>query len=146
MRIANHPQVIHTEIMQHYKSAEFDRKLKQLFDETDDYLEEKYGNRYTLHPARAKRGRTSNKAADGLFNIGASFSPGYGSELGRGYVIDVDMVTLAEVPDDVEEEIEDDAVGYIQQLLPRFFPERELKVERDGRTFKIIGNFRLGGV
>ncbi len=132
--------------MEHHKTAEFERKLKQLFDETDDYLEETYGDRYTLHPARAKRGKTANKAADGLFNVGASFSAGYGSEHGRGYIIDVDMVTLSEVPDEVEEEIEEDAVRFIRTRLPVYFPDRELEVERDGRTFKIIGNFNLGSV
>ncbi|MFP4266425.1 MAG: hypothetical protein ACLFQW_00335 [Spirochaetaceae bacterium] len=130
--------------MKHHKSADFDRKLKRLFDEADDYLEDKYGSRYTLHPARSKRGNTANKATDGLFNIGASFTAGYGSEHGRGYVIDVDMVTLTEVPDEAEEEIENDAVEFIRDLLPRYFPERDLRVERDGRTFKIIGNFSLG--
>ncbi len=136
----------YTFVMQHYKSAEFDRKLKKLFDETDDYLEERYGNRYRLHPARPKRGETANKAADGLFNIGASFSAGYGTDLGRGYVIDVDMVTLSEVPDEVEEEIEEEAVRYLRRRLPHYFPEREMQVEKDGKTFKIVGNFALGDV
>jgi hypothetical protein len=132
--------------MEHHRAKEFDRKLKRLFDETDDYLEDSYGDRYTLHPARAERGGTANKASDGLFNVGASFSAGYGSEHGRGYVIDVDMVTLREVPDEVEEEIEEAAVRYIRRRLSHYFPERDLKVERDGRTFKIIGDFRLGTV
>jgi hypothetical protein len=132
--------------MQHHRAAEFDKKLKRLFDETDDYLEETYGDRYTLHPARARRGKTANKAADGLFNVGASFTAGYGSEHGRGYVIDVDMVTLSEVPDDVEEEIEEEAVRFIRSKLPEYFPDRDLEVERDGRTFKITGDLKLGEV
>jgi hypothetical protein len=132
--------------MQHHSSAAFEKKLKRLFDETDDYLEETYGDRYTLHPARAKRGKTSNKAADGLFNIGAAFTAGFGSEHGRGYVIDIDMVTLTEVPDDIEEQIENDAVEFIRKRLPEYFPERKLEVERDGRTFKITGDFKLGTV
>src|SRR6056297_3944083 len=100
--------------MEHHALSSFDKRLKAVFDAADDYLEEKYGSMYPLHPARVKRGATANKETDGLFNIGASFTAGYGSEHGRGYVIDVDMVTLTEVPDEVEEEIEEDAVRYIE--------------------------------
>jgi hypothetical protein len=129
--------------MQHYLEK-FDKKLKNLFDEVDDHLEEKYGDRYPLHPRRARRGMTSNKAHDGLFNVGAAFSAGFGSEHGRGYVLDIDMVTLKDVPGTVEEEIENEAVDFIRRSLPRYFPDRDLRVERDGRTFKIIGDLRLG--
>ncbi len=79
-----------------------------------------------------------------MFNVGASFSAGYGSEHGRGYVLDIDMVTLSDVPDEKEEEIEDDAVQFIRKKLPEYFPDRDLKVRRDGRTFKISGDLSLG--
>lgn len=130
--------------MEHHALSSFDKKLKALFDETDDYLEEKYGGMYPLHPARAERGATANKEADGLFNIGASFSAGYGSTHGRGYVLDVDMVTLSNVSDEKEEEIEEDAVHFIRRRLPHYFPDRDLQVYRDGRTFKISGDLSLG--
>ena len=68
--------------MRHPKINSWDRTLRALFDEVDDYVEEKYGHRYTLHPNRAPRGRTSSKSQDGLFNVGADFSSGYGSALG----------------------------------------------------------------
>ena len=122
----------------------FESRLKNLFDEVDDYLEDKYGNHYPLHPARASRGRTANKETNGLFNVGASFSTGYGSEHGRGYVIDVDMVTLSQVPDEVEEKIEVDAVNFVRRKLPHYFPDRKLEVRRDKRTFKISGDLSLG--
>ena len=80
--------------MWHPKMAEFDDTMKMLFDEVDDYIEDLYGDKYALHPARPLRGETSNPESDGLFNIGAVFTPGYGSELGRGYLIDVSMSTL----------------------------------------------------
>jgi len=131
--------------MQHHLEN-FDRKLKKLFDEVDDYLEDKYGQRYPLHPRRARRGNTSNKASDGLFNVGASFSAGFGSEHGRGYIVDIDMVTLTDVPDEIEEQIEDDAVDFIRKKLPHYFPDRDLEVRRDGRTFKILGDLSLGQV
>ena len=129
-----------------HRSAEFDRTLKALFDDVDDLLEDRYGGRYPLHPNRPSRGSTANKESDGLFNIGASFSPGFGSSSGRGYTIDVEMVTLAHVPDEVEEEIHQVAIEAIRQRLPKFFPNRELDVERDGRIFKIVGDFRLGSL
>jgi hypothetical protein len=115
-------------------------KLKKLFDEIDDELEERFGSLYVLHPARAKRGSTSNKEQDGLFDIGASFSAGFGSETGRGYVVDVDMITLAQVPKEVQGHIEELVVEKIREKLPRFFPGRELQVKRDGNVFKIIGD------
>ena len=70
--------------MWHPKTAEFDSRLKELFDEVDHYIEDRYGHTYSLHPMRPLRGETANPEADGLFNIGALFTPGYGSELGRG--------------------------------------------------------------
>jgi len=130
--------------MEHHALASFDKRLKAVFDAADDYLEEKYGGNYPLHPARAKRGQTANKQSDGLFNVGASFTAGFGSEHGRGYVLDVDMVTLSNVPDEKEEEIEDDAVQFIRGKLAEYFPERDLQVYRDGRTFKITGDLSLG--
>jgi hypothetical protein len=130
--------------MRHPKINSWDRTLRSLFDEVDDYVEEKYGHRYTLHPNRAPRGRTSSKSQDGLFNVGADFSSGYGSALGRGYVIDVDMVTLEEVPGDVREQIEEDVAELVRRKLPEYFPGRELRVTRDGRIYKIHGDFSLG--
>ncbi|MFO7730559.1 MAG: hypothetical protein R6V86_12425, partial [Spirochaetia bacterium] len=64
----------------------------------------------------------------------------------RGYVLDVDMVTLSDVPDKKEEEIEDDAVHFIRAKLAEYFPERDLQVYRDGRTFKITGDLSLGEI
>lgn len=132
--------------MRHPLLTMWEDKLKQLFDAVDDYLEEKYGTKYSLHPRRAKRGTTANKEQNGLFNVGASFSAGYGSALGRGYVIDVNIVTLDQVPDDVEEDILIEVVDKVKQLLPEYFSDRDLDVEKDGRVFKIHGDFTLGAL
>ena len=132
--------------MRHPKLSQWDRQLKALFDEVDDFLEEKYGSLYRLHPNRAPRGRTANKESDGLFNIGADFTAGYGSSLGRGYVIDVDMVTLEDVPDHIREEINEEVVRQVELRLPRFFPDRDLRVSRDGNVYKIHGDFSLGSL
>ena len=130
--------------MRHPLLVEWENKMKQLFDEVDDFLEEKYGHEYPLHPNRAERGKTSNKEHDGLFNVGASFSPGFGSAYGRGYVIDVNMVTLDNIPPAKKEEILSEVVSQVETKLSRYFPERNLSVNKDGKVFKIHGDFQLG--
>jgi len=125
---------------------EFDDRMKKLFDEVDNYIEDIYGGRYDLHPTRPARGQTSNPEADGLFNIGANFTPGYGSALGRGYLIDISMSTLDKVDEGVRREIYEAASGKVKELLPVHFPERKLAVRRDGNHFKIQGDFSLGDV
>jgi hypothetical protein len=132
--------------MWHPKTIEFDNRMKKLFDEVDDYIEDIYGGRYKLHPVRPARGETANPEADGLFNIGANFTPGFGSELGRGYLIDVAMSTLEKVDEDVRREIYEAAAEKVKELLPIHFPERELTVRRDRNHFKIQGDFSLGKI
>ena len=122
----------------------WEAKLRAVFDEIDDALEEKYGRLFPLHPARPRRGTTSSREQDGLFNIGASFTAGYGSRRGRGYVIDVDMVTLSAVPADVRTLVLSDVVAMLRAKLPEAFPNRELDVEQDGTVFKITGDLSLG--
>jgi hypothetical protein len=132
--------------MWHPKMMEFDDRMKKLFDEVDDFLEDKYGSYYSLHPVRPARGETSNPEADGLFNIGAKFTPGYGSELGRGYLIVISMSTPDKVDEDVRREIYEAAANKVSELLPIHFPERELTVRRDRNHFKIQGDFSLGEI
>ena len=122
----------------------FERMLKRLFDEIDHELEDRWGADYPLHPSRLSRGRSSNSEHDGLFNVGASFSAGYGSEYGKGYVIEVRMVTLTDVERRVVEEIREYAARRVRELLPRFFPDRTLEVVREDDLFKIIGDLSLG--
>lgn len=129
--------------MDHPKIVEWERKLKEVFDEIDDYLEDTYGNEYTLHPSRPERGQTANKEHDGLFNIGASFSAGYGSEYGRGYVVDIVMVTLDEVPPLIERKVEKEVIKKLKKELPKYFPGTNLKIHRDGSTIKIHGDLSL---
>ena len=130
--------------MWHPKMIEFDERMKKLFDEVDHFIEDLYGGMYALHPVRPARGETSNPEADGLFNIGANFTPGFGSEFGRGYIIDVSMSTLEKVDKAVRLEIYETTAAKVKELLPIHFPERELIVRRDGNHFKIQGDFSLG--
>ena len=129
--------------MRYHKIEEWESRLKRVFDRVDDFLEEKYGRKYPLHPARPTRGATASKAQDGLFNVGASFSAGYGSKRGPGYVVEVRMVTLTRVPRYIRDQIEEDAVQRLQEELPKEFPDRELLVERDGPVYKIHGDLRI---
>ena len=130
--------------MWHPKMAEFDDLLKKLFDEVDSHIEDLYGDRYPLHPMRPARGETANPEADGLFNIGANFTPGFTSELGRGYLIDVSISTLEKVDEDTRREIREAVTEKVMELLPVYFPDRDLTVRRDGNNFKIIGDLSLG--
>jgi len=130
--------------MEHHARLLWESRLKKIFIRLDEYLEEKYGRRYPLHPARAQRGSTANNAYDGLFNVGASFSAGIGSEYGPGYVVEVRMVTLSHIPAKIRVEIEDVVVEYLKRELPVEFPERELHVVRDGEIYKIYGDLSLG--
>ena len=110
--------------MQHPNITELDHRLKTMFDEVDDFLESKYGNRYILHPNRPATGETSNKEADGLFNIGADFTSGFGSNLGRGYVIRIRMSTLQHVPKVVKQSIEADVLQLTQKKITGIFPQQ----------------------
>ncbi|MCG8452425.1 MAG: hypothetical protein MI717_04490 [Spirochaetales bacterium] len=130
--------------MRHTSARIWDQTLKALFDEVDDWLENAYGKSYSLHPNRPHRGTTANKEMDGLFNVGADFSAGYGSQLGRGYVVQVRMSTLDHIPPEVRTQIEADVETLVQEKLPVFFPGRKLHLERDGRLLKIIGDLSLG--
>ena len=131
-------------MIDHPKMIQFDNQMKAMLDAVDNYIEDKYGELYPLHPVRPKRNETANPQADGLFSVRADFTPGYGSDLGRGYILKVEMKTLAEIPDDVRQTIFSDAVEKIETLLPVYFPERKLEVKQDKEFCKIVGDFSLG--
>lgn len=129
--------------MNNPKILEWEHTLRKIFDIIDDQLEDNYGFLYPLHPARPQRGFTANKSSDGLFNIGAAFSAGFGSSFGRGWVVDVTMVTLSKVPVNVKLQIYRKVVEELKRLLHEFYPERNIKVKKDGNVFKIFGDLGL---
>ncbi|MFP4563277.1 MAG: hypothetical protein ACLFRY_08185 [Spirochaetia bacterium] len=131
--------------MLHPGIQEWERKLKVVFDEIDDYLEDIYGGRYKLHPARPARGKTANKGHDGLFNVGATFSAGFGSKYGRGYVVEVDMVTLESVPREVQMNIEADVMRLLREKIDTYMPEQRVSIDKDGNVIKIYGDFGHAG-
>jgi len=131
-------------MIHHPSTVHWDTTLKQIFDEIDDYLEHTYGDLYHLRPNRPARGETSNKEHDGLFNVGSSFSAGFGSSLGRGFVVSVHLSTLQPVESAVYHQIMEVVIQLLREKLPERFPGRELKVDWDGDNLKIHGDLSLG--
>ncbi len=129
--------------LRHPKVTEWEARLKRVFDRIDDILEDKYHGVYRLSPVRPERGATSNKEADGLFNVGAAFTAGFGSEKGPGYVVDVKMSTLDRVSPEARREIEDEVASLLDDMLHSEFPKGDLEVSRDGHVWKIHGDLSL---
>ncbi len=123
---------------------DWEGRLREVFDRIDEHLERKYGGQYPLHPNRPPSGTTDSREQDGLFDLGAAFTPGFGSKHGRGYVVEIRLATLSHVPPEVVEEIEREAVERLRAELPAAFPGRDLRVERDGHRYKIVGDLSLG--
>ncbi|MDC7245784.1 MAG: hypothetical protein PQJ47_07730 [Sphaerochaetaceae bacterium] len=126
------------------KQEEFDRSMRNLCNELDEYLENRFGSLYDLHPNRLKRGKAGNVSYDGLFSTGTKFTLGYGSPSGKGYLVDIEIVTLEKVSHQQREIIEMCASDFLEEKLPLYFPSRELHVIREGRVYKIVGDFSLG--
>jgi hypothetical protein len=121
----------------------FEDSLHSVLSEIDGALEERWGARWPLHPARPPRGTAANPQYDGLFRVTAAFSAGFGSRLGPGYLFRVEMSTLADVPAAEREAIEAEAAALLREGLARAFPGRDLRVDRDGPVLKIHGDLSL---
>ena len=132
--------------MRHHSVLAWEARLDSIMHGIDHILEEKYHGEYVMHPSRAKQGRTANPSQDGLFSIAANFSLGLGSEVGKGYIVDIKLVTLQKVPDKIRDEIEEIVRQKLRQLLPEQFPGSELHVDKDGSVLKIHGDLSLGNV
>jgi hypothetical protein len=130
----------------HPKLVAFNEQLEKLFHEVDEILEDHWGASFSPHPNRPLRGATENPEMDGLFNIAPDFTPGIGSEKGRGYIISLKVSTLDRVTPEQFEFLMTEAAMLIKKKLPAYFPGRNLEVIRDGRRFKIIGDFSLGDI
>jgi len=129
---------------EHPKLTAFTNALDALFREVDEFLEDEWGAVYALHPNRPARGSTDNPEMDGLFEIIPDFSPGIGSEAGRGYLVSFRTATLEKIPPAEFEFLMEEAASLVRVKLPVYFPGRELRVVRDGKRFKIVGDFSLG--
>jgi len=131
-------------VYSHAKLRDFENQLKALFNEVDHRLEDRWGDSFPVHPNRPRRGETADPEMDGLFEVAPDFTAGYGSELGRGYIVSLRVATLERVPAERMDAFMEEASDSIRELLPRYFPDRSLKVLRDGKHFKIVGDFSLG--
>jgi hypothetical protein len=128
----------------HPKLVAFTNTLEALFHEVDNELEDRWGDRFPIHPNRPLRGVTGNPEMDGLFEVAPDFTVGLGSEQGRGYIVSVRVATLEKVPPEEFEALMEAAAALIREKLPHRFPDRRLEVVRDGKRFKITGDFSLG--
>ncbi|MFA6891116.1 MAG: hypothetical protein WCQ66_03425 [Sphaerochaetaceae bacterium] len=128
----------------HPKQQALEDQLRRMCDALDNHLEDMFGNRYPLHPNRLERGQAASVAYDGLFSTGTQFTMGYGSVSGRGYIVDIDICTLERVRPEDRETIEAEATRYLRRILPLYLPNRNLSLVKDGRVWKLIGDFSLG--
>jgi hypothetical protein len=128
----------------HPKLAAFTDTLEAMFHEVDEELEEAWGDSFSRHPNRPGRGETYNPEMDGLFEIAPDFTVGIGSEKGRGYILGFRIATLEKVSPEQFEFLMNLAADLLRRKLSRFFPGRKLELVRDGKRFKIIGDFSLG--
>ncbi|MBQ7508016.1 MAG: hypothetical protein IJT52_01660 [Spirochaetales bacterium] len=130
----------------HPKQEILEEKMAQLCQALDNHLEDIYGDHYRLHPNRLRRGKGSNPSFDGLFSTSLAFTLGYGSEYGRGYVVNVEIRTLDKVSQYDSTKIQAEAFSFISQNLKKFIPDQDLKIVQDGNLMKVIGDFSLGDV
>jgi hypothetical protein len=133
-------------MVRHHSVVAWEQELDAVFERIDAALEDRYGDALPLHPARARRGTTARGKHDGLFHVGAAFSAGFGTEHGRGYVVNIRLATLANVSDTLRTKIEHDVLAMLREELPKAFPGRRLEVSRDGNRLKIHGDLSLGRV
>ena len=129
--------------MRHRKAIEWEQRLKAVFDEIDAELEASFGDHFPLHPSRSPAGTTSNPEMDGLFNVGASYSAGFGSRFGPGYVVDIRIATLRRIPHKLKKELRKRVQEMLIEKLPVAFPDRRLRVDRELRHLRIHGDLSL---
>ena len=118
----------------------WERRLKKVFDEIDHILEEEYHGALPLHPRRPARGTTANPEADGLFNVGASYTTGLGTEHGEGYSVDIRLSSLKNVSPELRQEVNARVKALLEEKLPLAFPENRLAVTAHGFGLKIHGD------
>jgi hypothetical protein len=130
--------------LRHPRVEAWESRLRSVFARIDGELEREFGGSLPRHPARAGHGTTTNPDSDGLFSLGASFTAGFGSGRGAGYIVEIRIATLARVPERLRLQIERRAIARLKEDLPAAFPERALEVVRDGPMWKIVGDLGLG--
>ncbi|MFC1467422.1 hypothetical protein ACFLQY_01840 [Verrucomicrobiota bacterium] len=125
------------------KVLEWERRLKKVFDEIDHTLEDEYHGELPLHPCRPARGTTANPEADGLFNVGASYTTGLGTEHGEGYSVDIRLSSLKNVSPELRKEVNARVKALLDEKLPAAFPNNRLHVTEHGYGLKIHGDISV---
>ena len=125
------------------KVLNWERKLKTVFDEIDHILEEEFVGALQIHPNRPLRGSTSNPEADGLFNVGASYTTGFGSESGEGYTVDIRLSSLTEAPEHLQKRVNDRVKELLTERLPEVFQNNKLHVSDFEFGLKIHGDISI---
>lgn len=121
----------------------WEESLNNLLKETDLLLEQRFGDALPRHPARLPAGKTGNPQQDGLFRVTATFTAGFGSRSGRGYLVEIDVVSLAPIPEELKRQVDTTAVDHIREGLGKAFPGKSLEILRDGAVWKIVGDLSL---
>ena len=129
--------------MRSREAMKWEETLKGVFDAIDHELESEYSGKYPLHPSRPKHGTTANPEDDGLFNVGAAFSAGFGSKYGPGYVVEIRLSTLRNVQDEVRKEINDKVSQRLKTRLPQAFPGKLLHISEENGVIRIHGDLSL---
>ena len=129
--------------MRHPLAEAWEQQLEAVLQETDRKLEKCFRHLYRRHPARPAHGTTANRRYDGLFHITANFTAGFGSSSGPGYVLTIGFATLDKVTATDRATVEGRALEMIRSRLPEVFPDRNLRIIRDGEVWKIIGDLSL---
>jgi hypothetical protein len=131
--------------MRGYKTRQWEKTLKTVFDEIDHELESQYADHWPRHPSRPAHGTTGNPESDGLFNVGAAFSAGFGSKLGPGYTVEIRLSTLKNVSDDLKTEMKNMVMKRLNEKLPAAFPGKNLRASEDNNMIRIHGDLSLDG-
>ncbi|WKC87795.1 hypothetical protein [Borreliella japonica] len=122
------------------KFNEFENILFSICLDVDFVLEEEFGNSYDIHPNRPFRGKTANGLLDGLFSVTTTFTLGYGSKFGRGYLIIIEILTLSFVNDEFWDKINKKGIEIFREGLRNKFPSKDLDIVLDGNVYKIVGS------
>ncbi len=129
--------------MRSNEATKWEETLKGVFDEIDRELEAQYSAQWPRHPSRPKHGSTPNPEADGLFNVGAAFSAGFGSKYGPGYTVEIRLSTLKNVPADIRAKIKVQVFQALEKKLPAAFPGKALQVSDENGLIRIHGDLSL---
>lgn len=125
------------------RTEKMEEALFRALEAADAEMEDKFGDRFPLHPARPPHGTAVNRQYDGLFEFGAGFSAGFGSKFGPGYSLSFRIVTLDSVPPEFRDEFEAEAVAALSRQLAVHLPNRHLEIVRDTDSWKIVGDLSI---